>query len=75
MSINIKNTVRAILNSVNPYQAFYQSAQSDPAVQQAMQITNGKTPKQIKAIAQNMARQRGIDLDKLAENLGIKLPD
>ena len=73
--MNIKNAVRAILNSVNPYQAFYQTAQNNPAVQQAMQITNGKTPKQIKELAYNIARQRGIDLDKLAENLGIKLPE
>ena len=41
---------------------------------QAKQIIHGKNPAQLKSIAYNMAQQRGVKLEDLAANLGLKLP-
>lgn len=46
-----------------------------PQVQQAKKIIGGKNENQLRDIAMNMARQRGVDLGNLAQQLGVKIPD
>ena len=58
----------------NPQQIAMQLAQQNPAFRQAMQIMNGKTPEQIRDMAFNMAKQRGVDLNQMAKQWGINLP-
>lgn len=45
-----------------------------PQVQQAKKIIGGKSQDQLKQIATNMAKERGIELSDLAAQLGIQLP-
>ena len=71
----VNQFIQALLKSTNPNQMIAQAAQHNPALQQAMQAVNGKTPQQIKDMAYGIARQRGIDLGMLAKQLGIKLPN
>lgn len=56
---------RAILNVL---------AQSDPQVNQVMQMMNGKTPEQLRQIANNMAAERGTTVEDVARQLGIQIP-
>lgn len=58
----------------NPQQIAMQLAQQNPAFRQAMQMVNGKTPEQIRDMAFNMAKQRGVDLNQMARQMGINLP-
>ena len=58
----------------NPNQIIGQLIQQHPAVRQAAQFMNGKTPQQIQSEVQKMAAQRGVDLNQLAKQLGIQLP-
>lgn len=58
----------------NPQQIAMQLAQQNPAFRQAMQMMNGKTPEQIRDMAFNMAKQRGVDLNQMARQMGINLP-
>lgn len=46
-----------------------------PAARQAREIIAGKSQGELRQIAMNMAAQRGVDLAKLAGQLGITLPD
>lgn len=46
-----------------------------PQANQARQIISGKNPNQLREIATNMAKQRGVDLNSLAQQMGIKIPD
>lgn len=46
-----------------------------PQARQARQIIGGKSESQLRDIAMNMARQRGVDLSSLAQQLGVKLPE
>lgn len=41
---------------------------------QARRLISGKNEGQLRQIAMNMASQRGIDLNGLAQQMGIKLP-
>lgn len=45
-----------------------------PQVNQAKQIISGKNQDQLRQIAMNMAAQRGVDLNNLAQQMGINLP-
>ena len=42
--------------------------------QQAKQIIGGKNENQLRDIAMNMARQRGVDLNALAQQMGVQIP-
>lgn len=58
----------------NPASFMQQAAARDPRIAQAMQMIRGKNPQQVEQIARNMARERGIDINALAQQLGIALP-
>ena len=73
MPINPLQAIQALQQGANPNQLMMQLAQQNPAMRQAMQMVNGKTPDQIRDMAQQIARQRGIDLNQLTRQLGIKL--
>ena len=55
----------------NPIQMMQQLAGGSPQISQALQIINGKNPQQLQQIAMNMARERGIDMNQLAQGLGL----
>lgn len=74
MMLNPMQFIQAIQKGGNPNQLIMQAAQQHPAVKQAMQMVNGKTPEQVRDMAYQMAQQRGVDLNQLAQQLGIRLP-
>ena len=73
MPMTPMQVIQMLQRGANPNQLMMQLAQNNPAVRQAMQMVNGKTPDQIRDMAQQMAKQRGIDLDQLTQQLGIRL--
>lgn len=74
MMLNPMQFIQAVQKGGNPNQLIMQAAQQHPAVKQAMQMVNGKTPEQVRDMAYQMAQQRGVDLNQLAQQLGIRLP-
>lgn len=64
--------MQAVQSGRNPMQMIQQLAQSDPRIAQAAQMLNGKNPAQLQQIAQNIARERGIDINALMRTMGIK---
>lgn len=72
--MNFIQMLKAIRSQPNPTHGLMQLAQQDPRVRQVMQMVNGKTPAEMEQIARQMAEQRGVDLDQIAQQLGMKLP-
>lgn len=66
--------IQMIQRGGNPQHLLSQAAQRSPALRQAMQAVNGRTPEQVRDMAYQMAQQRGVDLNQLAQQLGIRLP-
>lgn len=66
--------LEALRRGENPNRIAAQLAQNNPAIRHAMQIMNGKTPDQVRDMAYQIARQRGLDLNQIARTLGIQLP-
>lgn len=58
----------------NPRQFMTQAAQRSPRLQRAMKRINGKTPDQIMDMAEQMAQNMGVNLQEVANRLGVQLP-
>lgn len=72
--INLMQLIQMVNGGGNPMQMLMQAAPQNPLVGQVLQITNGKTPGQMRDMAQRIAQQRGVDLNQFARQMGIKLP-
>lgn len=56
----------------NPMQLIQQMAANNPQAAQAMKIMQGKSPEQLKQIATNMAKERGMTIEQVMQQLGIR---
>ena len=74
-NFNIGQIMQMAQRGVDPKKLAQQLMQQNPAVQQAAQMMRGKSPEQIKQMAYNRAAQMGVDLNQMAKDMGIKLPD
>lgn len=72
--INLMQLVQMVNGGGNPMQMLMRAAPQNPLVGQVLQMTNGKTPGQMRDMAQQIAQQRGVDLNQFAQQMGIKLP-
>lgn len=61
-------------NGGNPMQLMQQMARSNPQVNQVMQMMDGKSPDQLRQMASNMAKERGMSLEQVTQQLGIPIP-
>ena len=55
----------------DPMQMVRQMAGRDPRMRQFMQMVNGKSPLQLRQIAENMAKENGTTVEEIARTLGI----
>lgn len=63
--------VQAMQKGRNPINLMQAMAQQNPQVAQALQMMQGKSPQQLQSMAQNMARERGVDLNQMLRQIGI----
>lgn len=55
----------------NPAPLLEQLARQNPALRQAMDMTHGKSPQEVRQIADNMARQRGTTVEDILRRMGF----
>lgn len=72
--INPLQMVQMLRGAQNPMQTMMQLSQQNPQLNRIMQMTNGKTPAQMEQMVRQAAQQRGVDLNQIAQQLGLKLP-
>lgn len=66
--------VNVMRSGGNPMNLIQRMAASDPTMRQFMQMVNGKSPEQLRTMAENMAKQRGVSINDVARQLGITIP-
>jgi len=59
--------------SADPMQMLMGMAQTNPQIGQVLGMVNGKTPAQIQQMVYAEAQRRGVDVNNLARQLGVKL--
>lgn len=71
MNNSVIALVNAAKNGGNPMQMIQQMAGQDPQMRQFMQMVNGKNPQQLRQMAENMARERGTNVEAVIKQLGF----
>ena len=56
----------------NPTAMISRMAQQNPQIAQSMQMLSGRRPQELQQIAMNLAQQKGLDLNAVIRNLGIR---
>lgn len=64
---------QAMQSGANPLQMIQQQAARNPQFQQLHQICNGKTPEQLRQVAENMCKERGTTYDNVARNFAQQM--
>lgn len=58
----------------NPMGMLQSMLGQNPTFSQAMGMIQGKSPAQLRQVAENMAKERGMSLEQLAQQMGVTLP-
>jgi len=74
-NFNFGQILQMANHGVDPNRLAQQLIKQNPAVQQAAQMMRGKSPDQIKQMVYSRAQQMGVDVQQIARQMGIKLPD
>lgn len=61
--------MQAMQGGCNPMAFIQQQAASNPQFKQLQQICQGKSPEQLRQVAENMCRQRGTTYDEMAQKV------
>lgn len=72
--LNPMQLIQMIQGGGNPMQMLTQASQQNPVIGQVLRMTNGKTPGEMRNMAYEMARQKGVDINQVAQSMGLKLP-
>jgi len=60
-------------NTTNPMALLQSMANNNPQMQQLFSNLQGKTPKQLKQYAMNVAESKGINLEQFLNQYGVRL--
>lgn len=75
MMINpVMQMVGMLRSGKDPRQFLMQMAQNNPQVRQVMQMMQGKSPAELRQMADNIAAERGTTVEDVARQLGIMIP-
>lgn len=74
MNNPVLQMVNMARNGGNPMELIQQMAKSNPQVNQVMQMMNGKSPQQLRAMCENMCKERGTSLEQFTKQWGIPIP-
>lgn len=72
--MNPLQLIKTLRGGGNPLQMLMGMAQQNPMLKQVMDMVNGKTPEEMRDFVYQTAQQRGVDMNQLAQSLGIELP-
>lgn len=64
----------ALRQAQNPQALLSQLANQNPQLKRVMEVINGKSPQEIEQYVRNTAQTQGVDLNQLAQKMGLQLP-
>lgn len=64
--------IQAMQMGRNPRMLMEQMARTNPQINQAVTMMQGKSPQELRQMAENMCRERGTTPEQIMQTLGIK---
>lgn len=74
MNNPVMSMLSAMQSGSNPSLILRQLANTNPQARQVMQMVNGKSPDQLRQMAENLAANQGTTIEDVARSLGISIP-
>ena len=64
----------ALRKAQNPMSLLQQLSNQNPQLKRVIEVMNGKSPKELEDYVRNVAQTQGVDLNQLAQKMGLQLP-
>jgi hypothetical protein len=74
MNDPVMSMLSAMQSGRNPSLILRQLATTNPQARQVMQMVSGKSPDQLRQMAENLAANQGTTIEDVARSLGISIP-
>lgn len=72
--MNPLQMLQALQKAQNPKALLQQLSGNNPQLKRVMEVIEGKSPQELKQYVKNVAQTQGIDLNQLAQKMGLQLP-
>lgn len=70
---NPMSQIMGMMQAKNPQQMINMMLQQNPQAKQMMQTLQGKSPAQLRTMAENIAKERGTTVEAMAQQMGIPM--
>lgn len=70
----LQTAIQMMHSGRDPMKFIQNAAASDPKMSQAMGMMRGKSPQQLRQMAENMAAERGLSINDILRQLGVTQP-
>ena len=64
----------ALQKAQNPMALLSQLSNQNPQLKRVMEVMQGKSPQELEQYVRNVAQTQGVDLNQLAQKMGLQLP-
>lgn len=58
----------------DPMNLLQQMSSNNPQLKRVLEVINGKSPQELRQYVENTAKTQGVDLNQLAQRLGLQIP-
>lgn len=58
----------------DPMNLLQQMSSNNPQLKRVLEVINGKSPQELRQYVENTAKTQGVDLNQLAQKLGLQIP-
>lgn len=72
--MNPLQMLSALQKAQNPMVLLNQLSGQNPQLKRVIEVMNGKSPQELEQYVRNVAQTQGIDLNQLAQKMGLQLP-
>ena len=72
--MNPLQMLQALQKAQNPKALLQQLSGNNPQLKRVVEVMNGKSPKELEQYVRNTAKTQGVDLNQLAQRMGLHLP-
>ena len=74
MNMNPMQMLQMLNKAQNPMGMLQQLTANNPKLQRVIEIMNGKSPQELEQYVRNTAQTQGVNLEELAQKMGLQLP-
>lgn len=72
--MNAFQMINLLTKAKDPMNLLQQMSSNNPQLKRVIEVVNGKSPQELRQYVENTAKTQGVDLNQLAQKLGLQIP-